>query len=118
MKVKLTKHDFLDQELLLFKTTSTTVQVLVSKKLLIFTPYAAVGFNTVKSSLDMKGDYEYKVGPKTTTISDPISLDFDNAGGMRATIGARLQLAVITFHAAYTAQKYNTFNMGMGVTFR
>ena len=101
-----------------FKTTSTTVQVLVSKKLLIFTPYAAVGFNAVKSSLDMKGDYEYKVGPKTTSISDPISLDFDNAGGMRATIGARLQLAVITFHAAYTAQKYNTFNMGMGVTFR
>ena len=72
-----------------FKTTSTTVQLLISKKLLVFTPYAAVGFNAVKSSLDVKGEYEYTTPLSSQTITDPINLDFEKAGGMRATVGAR-----------------------------
>ena len=84
--------DFEGSGAAVFKTTSTTVQAIVSKKLLFFTPYAAVGFNVVKSSLDVEGEYRYKSVIGGGTITDPISLDFDNSGGMRATLGARLQL--------------------------
>lgn len=102
----------------IFNTTSTTVQAIVSKKLLFFTPYFSLGFNAVKSSLDVKGDYTYSTITSETEIKDPIALDFEGAGGLRSTLGARVQLAVLTLHAAYTLQKYNTFSTGIGISIR
>lgn len=101
-----------------FKTTSTTVQGIISKKLLFFTPYFALGFNAVKSTLDVNGTYTYTVPGNTSEIKDPISAEFSGAGSLRSTIGAQVKFAVFTFHSAYTFQNYNTFNMGLGVSFR
>lgn len=108
-----------------FVTNATTVQVLVSKKLAIFTPYVGLGFNAVKSSFDVKGDFDYDIRNSNNSsqdqhldIVDPISLQFTGAGGPRATIGGRLKLAVITLHADYTIQRFNTFSFGMGISVR
>ncbi len=103
----------------IFSTNATTVQGIVSKKLLFFTPYLAVGFNAVSSTLDVNGTYRYtSTTGSSSEIEDPISLAFDGAGGLRTTIGGRINLAVLTIHAAYTLQNYNTFNLGLGVSVR
>lgn len=106
-----------------FKTHATTIQAVVSKKLLFFTPYAALGFNVVKTTFDVSGDYTYTVDPtlgtpQTTSVSDPIGLEFTGAGGVRATLGARFKLAIFTFHGAYTIQKYNNLSIGVGISVR
>ena len=106
-----------------FKTNSTTVQAIISKKLAVLTPYAALGFNAVKTTFDVSGDYtvetEDPLGQtQSETVSDPIDLTFKGAGGARLTLGARLKLAVFTFHYAYTLQKYNTHSFGFGINVR
>lgn len=104
--------------------SATTVQVLVSKKLAVLTPYAGVGFNIVKSSIDVNGTYEIEVSDsftgtsETLTYTNPVALDFEGAGGPRLTVGARLKLLILTIHADYTLQKYNTFSAGIGLSIR
>jgi len=102
-----------------FKVSSTTIQILASKKLSFFTPYVAVGYNIVSSSLDVKGKYIYTndLGVPLE-ITDPVSLEFGGGSSPRATIGAQLKLLVLTIHADYTLQKYNTFTAGIGISIR
>ena len=103
-----------------FKTNSTTVQAIISKKLAVLTPYAALGFNAVKTKFDVSGDYtaSNSVTNESQTVTDPIDLTFTGAGGARLTLGARLKLAVFTFHYAYTLQKYNVHSFGFGINVR
>ncbi|XOV93287.1 MAG: DUF6588 family protein [Bacteroidota bacterium] len=106
-----------------FVSSATTVQALISKKLLVFTPYAGIGFNIVNSSIKLLGDYTYEIQPtigntRTYDITNPVDLNFSGSGGPRFTIGGRLKLAVFTFHFDYTAQKYSTISAGMGISVR
>lgn len=109
-----------------FESTATTVQLLISKKLAILTGYAGVGYSTVKTTFDVSGDYTFETDPsdlatgdeQVQNIQDPISLEFTDGGGPRATIGARVKLLIITFHVDYTLQKYNTLTAGVGLSIR
>ncbi len=106
-----------------FVASATTIQALISKKLLVFTPYAGIGVNIVNSSVRVLGDYTYEVTPpqgttSTYDIKDPVDLEFTGSGGPRFTIGGRLKLAVFTFHFDYTAQKYSTITGGVGIAVR
>jgi hypothetical protein len=103
-------------------TRATTVQVMISKKIAVLTPYASVGFNAIRSEIQVDGDYTYSIdtqaGPQSITFTDPVDLQFDGAGGPRMTVGARLKLLVLTLHADYTLQRYNTFTAGIGISVR
>lgn len=52
------------------------------------------------------------------TGSDFPEMDIKNFSGLRANIGVRLKLAVITIHADYTRAQYNIFSSGLGISFR
>lgn len=97
----------------LFEVKSTTIQGLASKKFSVVTFYGGLGYNIAKSSLAMQGTYD--IGG--TMVKDPLDLSFA-ASGVRATAGMRLKLAVFTFHADYTLQKYNAFTAGFGINVR
>ena len=107
-----------------FESTATTIQAIVSKKLLFFTPYASVGYNIINTNFDLTGDYTFKAENSTAgkdesiTVSDPIAMEFNDAGGARMTVGARVKLLILTIHADYTLQKYNTFTAGIGLSIR
>ncbi|GAA5042886.1 hypothetical protein GCM10011506_45810 [Marivirga lumbricoides] len=107
-----------------FKTTATTFQVLISKKLLFFTPYAGLGFNAIKSTFDVKGDYTFEDdgfggSGDSVTVTDPVSLDFKGNGGARFTVGARFKILwVLAASIDYTFQDYNTLNVGFGINIR
>ena len=102
-----------------FKVSSTTIQILASKKLSIFTPYVSVGYNIVSSNLDVLGTYTYTNNEGASIdLKDPVSLEFGGGSSPRATIGAQLKLLILTIHADYTLQKYNTFTAGIGISIR
>lgn len=46
------------------------------------------------------------------------SMDIENFSGLRANIGFRIKLAVITIHADYTKAQYNVLSTGLGISFR
>lgn len=95
-----------------FNVSGTTFQGIISKKLAVLTVYGGLGFITSKSDFALLGDFEIDGVPE-----DPISLEY-SSGGVRANAGARLKLAVFTFHAEYALQKYSTFTAGFGISVR
>ena len=100
-----------------FGASAFTMQGLISKKFSVLTVYGGLGFNRVRSELNMLGEYDVD-GDGDTDITDPITDMAFPAGGPRATVGARLQLLVLTLHADYTLQEYNTLTVGVGLTVR
>jgi len=104
------------------KISGLNTQMILSKKLLVFTPFIALGYNTSKTSGGLKGDYRVITGsvpitnmPVYSTITDPVSLDKKNFSSFRSDIGFQLNLAVIRFYASYSASEYNSFNAGIGL---
>jgi hypothetical protein len=67
----------------------------------------------------LKGNYDMNSDGDTADAGekDPFTIATDS-NGFRATVGLRLRLAVIAFHADYSIQKYNTFTGGFGINFR
>jgi hypothetical protein len=45
-------------------------------------------------------------------------MDINNFSGLRANIGFRIKLAVVTIHADYTKAQYNVLTAGLGISFR
>ena len=71
----------------------------------------------------MLGDYEvqYEIAGVPTgvneTYTDPIDLTYDPSG-VRATLGARLNLSFFKIFADYTVQDYNNITAGIAFSFR
>lgn len=97
-----------------FNTSGFTLQGLVSKKISILTLFAGLGIATTKTDFSLLGDYD------TDDIDlpdDPINFDYTSAGP-RMNVGMRLKLLILTIHADYAIQKYNTLTVGIGLSVR
>jgi len=108
-----------------------TANILVSKKLGPFTPYLGVGYQTATTTMSVLGTYPIStpndvnkatdpLDPsfgkplKNTEIKDPLTIS-NTIGGMRATVGFRLKLLVLTIHGDYTFAEYNVASVGLGI---
>jgi hypothetical protein len=103
-----------------FDVSSTTMQVLISKKISVLTIYGGVGYDIAKGSLAMKGTYDTNDDGDTTDptdLKDPI--DFSTkANSARVTAGLRLKFGPITLHGDYTLQNYSAITAGFGISVR
>jgi hypothetical protein len=112
-----TNLDYPDQKAE-FDVTGITVQGLISKKISVVTLYGALGYNSGKSTLGLKGMYDLDGNTSNgRETSNPIKLE-QAASGVRATAGIRLKLAVFTLHADYSLQKFSTITAGLGISVR
>lgn len=110
------------------KSSAFTVNVVVSKKLLFFTPYLGVGVTKSKFDLGFKGNFPV-LGDLITSganagsmdvqnMKDPIKISTNNFMP-NATIGFRLKILwVLSLHAQYTMQKYPIISGGFGINIR
>lgn len=99
-----------DENEVKFSSSATTFNILASKKLLFFTPYVGLGFNAINSSFSFSAP---------DAGIENAEFEYDNLGGARATIGARLKILwVLAVHVDYTIQKYNTLSVGVGLNIR
>jgi len=107
-----------------FSTNAITFQAIASVNLKLIEFYGALGYNTAKMDVDIKGTYEVEYTEVNSglnvvkeTLTDPVSVDFD-ASGVRATLGTRLNLGFFKIFADYTLQEYNTITGGIAFSFR
>lgn len=107
--------------------------VILSKKLLMFTPYASAGFLRSSFSLKTAGDYAIPTGVELndatvdptdlreiyTNYKDPLNIEFNSANTLRVSAGLRVKiLFVLGFHAeVFNAGGFTGYNAGLSVGF-
>jgi hypothetical protein len=103
--------------------TSFMGEAIISKKLLFFTPFLAVGYNTTSTNFNIVGNYPITTSSDVTGTQDyytvftnPVSIHETSISGMRADIGFQLNLGIRIFASATLAQ-YKSVNGGIGFGF-
>lgn len=95
-------------------------QAILSKKLSFFTPYLAVGYNTSKAEVGIKGNYPIPTEVAAnqifyTTYSDPVKIEKTYVDGFRADMGFELRFPIIRLYASYGFEgNYRLVNAGIG----
>jgi hypothetical protein len=107
------------------KINAYTAQLVANANLKIISFYAGLGYVAGDASTKVKGNYNFNIldsgGNQTgdsLSITDPIAIDYKMDSGVKATLGARLNLAWFKFFADYSIQEYNTLNLGVAFSFR
>ena len=121
----LSQNPMADMRYVDFNLKAQTVQLLGSLDFPFISVFGAVGISRGSADLGMKGVYELEytqqVGgfevPIVTSISDPLTLDY-SANSTLATIGARLNLAILKIYAQYSLQEYSTASVGVSLGLR
>jgi hypothetical protein len=103
--------------------TSFIAQAIISKKLLFFTPFLAIGYNTASTNAAAIGNYPVTTNstlanqPVYTTFTNPINIQENTISGLRADVGFQLNLAFFRLYASYSEAQYKSFNAGFGFGF-
>ncbi len=103
------------------KFTGFGADVLVSKKLLFFTPFGSFGYNTSKTDVALLGNYPVNTGynlllqPTYTTFTDPVRLSGNATKGFRSTLGFQMAFGFFRFYSAYNFGDYQAFTGGIGI---
>lgn len=109
------------------------VSAVASVNLAVITLYGGLGYTKTSTIMNLTGNYPT---PALVTPALPAlpyaeyndsgvrkgesfgEINIENFSGMRANIGFRLKLAVVTIHFDYTRAQYNVFSTGLGISFR
>lgn len=98
--------------------SGVNVQAIISKKLLFFTPFFAVAYETAHTNFDVLGNY-----PVSTsygfygTVTNPVNISQNSISGFRADLGFQMNLAVFRVFASVSQAQYTSFNAGIGFGF-
>ncbi|WP_345953139.1 DUF6588 family protein [Mucilaginibacter sp. PAMB04168] len=94
------------------------VQAIFSKKLLAFTPFAALGYNTSKTDVGLYGNFPVTNGAATYTVyTDPVRIN-DKSNGInsfKVDAGFQLDLAFFKFYASGSLGNYKSVTTGIGL---
>ncbi|MDP9079779.1 MAG: hypothetical protein M3O71_20305 [Bacteroidota bacterium] len=101
--------------------SSFLAEAILSKKLLFFTPFVAVGYNTASTNLAAVGNYPVTTGNNGTNdtytvYTNPVTIKETSISGFRADVGFQLNLGIRVFASASLAQ-YKSVNAGIGFGF-
>jgi len=112
---------YANQELAI-KINGFSTEAIISKKLLFFTPFASVGYQTSTSNLNANGTYDFDsptlANPNNTqTFNNPIAIKNSDINGLRASLGFQLNLAFFRIYGSYTSAQYDYVNAGIGFGF-
>lgn len=106
------------------------ISAIASLNLPVITFYGGLGYSKTKTEMSLLG---YFPTPQLVNSPDPhveynnagvqngssfSNMDIENYSGLRANIGLRVKLAVITIHGDYTRAEYNVVSAGLGISFR
>lgn len=98
------------------KFNGVNFDAIVSKKILFFTPFASVGYQTSNTNLKALGTYKFATSATTSaTYVDPISVKQTDIDGVRGSLGFQLKFGFFKFYGSYTAAKYSMVNAGIGL---
>ena len=95
-------------------TKASTINLIISKKLLMVTGYAGVGYNSSTTTFAADANFELE----GVQFNEKIEVAFESNKNLRANIGLRLNITLITIQADYTFAEYPTATLGLGVSLR
>ena len=121
--------DFNDQNFSL-NVSAFNVGAIASFNLPVINFYGGLGYSKTSTVLELSGNF-----PTPVLVSNPTphaeyndsgvkkgtdfpDMNIENFSGLRANIGFRVKLAVVTFHADYTWAQYSVLSTGLGISFR
>ncbi len=119
---------FKDQNLKV-NVKALNICAIASLNLPVITFYGGLGYCKTKTAIDLSGNFPTPTPILTAPYvqynnsgikkgTDFPNMDIKNFSGLRANIGFRIKLAVVTIHADYTRAQYNVLSTGFGISFR
>lgn len=118
--------DFYNQNMNL-TFSGLNLSAIASLNLPVITFYGGLGYSKTRTEMLLTGNFPTPTLVEGTptytdegvrTDEDFNGISIDNFSGLRANIGLRIKLAVITIHADYTRAQYNVLSTGLGISFR
>ena len=109
------KQSIINQDVDL-KIEAYNINLIASRKILMLTAFAGIGYNSTKSSFITNLDQEFNLGE--LNIASPMELEFEAESYYRANIGLRFNIAVLALQANYTISEYPVLTIGAGVSIR
>ena len=96
-------------------TTATTINLVASRKILMLTGYAGIGYNSSTTTFTAEVENFDLSGVQ---FDEQVKIEFESNNNLRANIGLRLNITLITIQADYTFSEYPTATLGLGVSLR
>lgn len=116
-----------DDQIMNLSSTGLNISAIASLNLPVITFYGGLGYSKSSTKMTLEGNFptptlagtqpEYS-NNGVVDGTDFNGIEIENFSGLRANIGLRIKLAVITIHADYTRAQYNVLSAGLGVSFR
>jgi hypothetical protein len=98
--------------------SGTNVQVIFSKKLLFFTPFVSVGYQSANTSLGILGNYPITTSAGVySTVTDPVQINETSISGLRADVGFQLTPGFFRIFVSGSIAEYKSVNAGIGFGF-
>jgi len=95
-------------------TKATTINLVASKRLLMVTGYAGVGYNSATTTFSSNANFDLG----GVQFDEKVEMKFESNKNVRANIGLRLNITLVTIQADYTFSEYPTATLGIGVSLR
>jgi hypothetical protein len=124
--------DAFNNQILKLSVQALNVSAIGSLNLPVITFYGGLGYSRTRTLMDFTGNFPLPV-LVTPAAAAPFAeynntgvkkgpdfpnMDIKNFSGLRANVGFRIKLSVITIHGDYTRAQYNVLTAGLGVSFR
>jgi hypothetical protein len=99
---------------------ATTFNILLSKKIAMFTAYAGLGYNSSKTTFNVNGDYKLLGNDfgNDFDVEELTKFEFESNNTLRANVGFRFQIAILALQANYTFSEYPVATVGLGISVR
>ena len=99
---------------------ATNINLIISKSILMVCGYASIGYNssstTFRAGENITNSNSLNLDELEITL--PIEMKFETVNELRANIGLKLSLAVITVSANHTISEYPVTTIGVGASLR
>jgi hypothetical protein len=99
---------------------ATNINLIISKNILMVCGYASIGYNssstTFRAGENITNSNSFNLDELEITL--PVEMEFETVNELRANIGLKLSLAVITVSANHTISEYPVTTIGVGASLR
>ena len=99
---------------------ATNINLIISKNILMVCGYASIGYNssstTFRAGENITNSNSLNLDELEITL--PVEMEFETVNELRANIGLKLSLAVITVSANHTISEYPVTTIGVGASLR
>ena len=96
--------------------SATTFNIIASKKILMFTGHASIGYNTNRTVFNTNTSGKFNFGDSEFNI--PVDLDFNGLNKFRTNLGVRVNLALLAIQLNHTFSEYPVTTLGVGIGIR